>query len=82
MTLADMEDALKSIRILCQDVRPIDVETHEGALVLPRRYNFSFYDALMVSSALRAGCQHLLSEDMHHSLHVESRLTILNPFLK
>ena len=37
-------------------------------------------DAMIVASALDAGCTTLWSEDMHHGLSVEGRLQILNPF--
>ncbi len=44
------------------------------------RHGFSFYDALIVASALEAGCTTLLSEDMQDGLVVEGRLTLRNPF--
>lgn len=81
MTLAETEASLKTIRILCGDLRVVDLETHEGAIRLLHHYNFSFYDALMISAALLAGCETLLSEDMQHGLKVDGRLSIINPFL-
>lgn len=41
---------------------------------------FSFWDALIVESALSAGCKTLYSEDMQHGL-VLGGMTIENPFL-
>ena len=50
-----------------------------SALDLRERYGFSFYDSLIVSAALEAGCTRLYSEDMQHGRQI-NRLTIYNPF--
>lgn len=52
----------------------------EAALKLRSEYSFSFYDALIVASALQAKCQVIYSEDMQHLQRVGS-LQIVNPFL-
>ena len=44
------------------------------------RYDFSFWDGLIVASALSAKAEILYSEDMQDGLVVEQRLTIVNPF--
>lgn len=62
-------------------VEPLTVETHEGGLWLSERYRLSFYDALIVSAALIAGCDTLWSEDMQHGLTIDGRLTVRNPFV-
>ena len=62
-------------------VAPITVETHEGALCLGERYRLSFYDALIVSAALIAGCDTLWSKDMQHGFEIDGRLTVRNPFV-
>jgi len=49
---------------------------------LRERYKFSYYDSIIVSSALLSGCQVLYSEDMQHSLFVENQLTIIDPFVQ
>lgn len=43
-------------------------------------YNFSYWDSLIVSSALHIGARLLYSEDMHNGLVVEKTLEIVNPF--
>lgn len=50
------------------------------AASLRESYRFSYYDSIIVTSALLSGCQTLYSEDMHHNLLVENQLTILDPF--
>jgi predicted nucleic acid-binding protein len=47
---------------------------------LSGKYGFSFWDSLIVATALENDCDLLLSEDMQHNLIVESKLTIQNPF--
>jgi predicted nucleic acid-binding protein len=77
---SQIEEALKAIGTLARAIHPLDLETHSEALALARRYGFSFYDALIVSSALRARCEILYSEDMQDGLAIEGGLRIVNPF--
>ncbi len=60
---------------------PITLSSIEFALAIIPKYNFSFLDSIIVSSALHSDCEILYSEDMHHGLIVEKQLTIVNPFL-
>jgi predicted nucleic acid-binding protein len=51
------------------------------AMQLRVRWQFSFYDALVVAAALQAGCTRLLSEDLQHGQQVGT-LRIENPFIQ
>lgn len=51
------------------------------ALELQRAHRLSFWDALLLATAVQAGCEHVLSEDMQHGMHVQG-LTIVNPFVE
>jgi len=51
------------------------------ACELADRYGWSFYDSLIVSSALECECLVLYSEDLQNGQIVDGRLKILNPFL-
>lgn len=75
----EIEEALKAIHALVGAIHPIDVESNSTAIVLARRYGFSFYDALIVASARIAQCEILYSEDMQHGQKIDG-LTIRNPF--
>lgn len=75
-----IEQALEAISALARAIHPIDLKIHTSALALARRYGFSFYDALIVASALSARCAILHSEDMQDGLVIESVLRIVNPF--
>ncbi len=59
---------------------PTDVTIFSDAIKLSKQYNFQVFDALIVASALKAGCKTLYSEDMQHKMLVEKSLTIINPF--
>ena len=76
---SQIEEALKAIHTLAGAIHPIDIESHSSAVVLARRYGFSFYDALIVASAQIAQCDILYSEDFQHSQKIEG-LTIFDPF--
>ena len=45
-----------------------------------RRFQFSFYDSVLIASALAVGCDSFLSEDLAHGQRVAT-LRIINPFL-
>ena len=47
---------------------------------LRSRYQFSFWDSLIVASALVGEASIVYSENMHNSLMVEDQLRIVNPF--
>lgn len=51
-----------------------------GASALRSKYNFSFWDSLIVSSALHSKAELLYTEDMHNGLLVENTLRIVSPF--
>lgn len=76
-----VEFALDQFRLSLEDVRPLTYETHVAARRLARHDGFSFYDALIVASAIEAGCDTLYSEDMQHGRTI-GKLTIRNPFLE
>jgi len=49
------------------------------ASTLRVRYPFSFWDSIVVSSALHADASVLYSEDMQDGLVVENRMSVINP---
>jgi predicted nucleic acid-binding protein len=75
----DIEAALSVIRTLLGPVRPLTVTIHEAAVALARRLGYGLYDALILSSALEAGCDTLWTEDLRDGQVVEG-VTIRNPF--
>lgn len=62
-------------------VTPLTEQTFTTASKLRQQYHLSYYDSVIVASALLASCDQLYSEDMQHSLQVNGQLTIINPFV-
>lgn len=56
-----------------------DQELYKDALMVQDDTGYSWYDCLIVSSALRAGCRTLYSEDFQNGRKYRG-LTIINPF--
>jgi predicted nucleic acid-binding protein len=79
MPLADIREILQTVRNICR-TEQLTVEDHDKAGEVMDRYKFSFYDAVIVASALRAGCGILYSEDLQHRQVIERQLTVINPF--
>jgi predicted nucleic acid-binding protein len=44
------------------------------------QYQFSFYDSLIIASALETNCSILYSEDLQHKQVIDHTLTIINPY--
>jgi len=57
------------------------IPLYQRALDIQARYRYGFYDALIITAALEAGCTRLYSEDLQHSQRIKS-LTTENPFLE
>lgn len=53
---------------------------YQKCLDIQQRYQFSFYDSLIIAAAIEAGCTTLYSEDLQHGQQIE-RLTVKNPFV-
>jgi len=70
---------IQSLYNRCQVVE-FDLNILESASDLRTQYNLSFWDSLIVASALSGGADTLYSEDMQDGLIVSGQLTIINPF--
>ena len=89
------EFSVNMIKILDQDVQLVklaiqefsrnhiivnDVDTIHLALDVQALHRLSFWDSLIVSTASRANCGWLISENMNHGQRIRG-VEILNPFL-
>jgi predicted nucleic acid-binding protein len=77
-TPEDVRRHLRDVLLPLWRVSPTS-ELYERALDLHWRYQYSFYDSLIVAAALEDGCNRLLSEDLQDGQRIEG-LTIVNPF--
>jgi predicted nucleic acid-binding protein len=79
LSWAETRNFLLMIRGLLK-VEPITIEIHDVGISLAERYQLSVYDSMIVSAALSAECDMLLSEDLQNGLLINGRLRVLNPF--
>jgi predicted nucleic acid-binding protein len=62
------------------DVVSLSKKTVFDSFAIRNRYHYSYWDSLVITSALEHGCTVLYSEDMQHDQRIEERLLINNPF--
>ena len=79
LSWAETRNFLLMIRGLLK-VEPITIEIHDVGISLAERYQLSVYNSMIVSAALSAECDTLLSEDLQNGLLINGRLRVLNPF--
>jgi len=60
-------------------VVPLDFRVYQDAFRIRDKYNISFWDSLIVASALDNKCTLLYSEDMQHGLMIDNKLKVVNP---
>ena len=76
-----LDKATNGIVALSSAVLPLELDTYIEASNIRKQYNLSFWDSLVVASALRIGCKTLYTEDLNHGMIVGKKLHIVNPFL-
>ena len=79
MSIAEIREMLATIRAICKVV-PVSEETHDLGLQVAEQIGLSIYDAMIVASAVLAGCKTIVSEDMQDCQIVQGRLRVWNPF--
>ena len=50
------------------------------AFDIVKQYKYSYWDSLIIASALENNCSILFSEDMQHNQLIANKLKIINPF--
>ena len=61
-------------------VMPLALETIKQCVYIKEKYRYSWWDSLVLSSALENDCTILYSEDLQCNQIVENSLKIINPF--
>lgn len=59
----------------------ITIETIRLAWSVKNRYQFSYWDSLIVAAALQSSCTILYTEDLGHGMVIDNTLRITNPFI-
>ena len=63
------------------DIVSIELVHIKKALQIKEKYQYSYYDSLIIASALESKCKILYTEDMQHGQLINNVLTIVNPYL-
>jgi predicted nucleic acid-binding protein len=64
----------------CQ-VKILSPRTVSLAIDLAEKYRYTYFDSLLLASALESNCDSLYSEDLQHGQIIEKCLRIINPFI-
>jgi predicted nucleic acid-binding protein len=77
----EIAEAISDVLAVVDSPLALTLDIHTAARALAEDHRFPFYDALIVASAIEAGCDTLYSEDMQHGRKIGG-VTIVNPFLE
>jgi predicted nucleic acid-binding protein len=75
----DIQNIVLKIIDVC-NVSVITINSIKSAWKLKKQYNLSYWDSLIVASAMENNCDILYSEDMQDRQTLEDKLKIINPF--
>jgi len=79
LTIPELRRAIEEITADIM-VAQVTETTIIKALSIVQKYRFSYFDSLIIASALEHECSILYTEDLHHRQLIENKLTITNPF--
>lgn len=71
---------LDEIEAICDEIMMIRRKTINQAMDIKDCYGYSYYDCLMLASAIEANCSQILTEDMQDGQRINDALKITNPF--
>jgi predicted nucleic acid-binding protein len=77
----EIAEAISDVLTVLDPPLALTLDLHAAARALAEDHRLSFYDALIVASAIEAGCDILYTEDMQHGRAIGG-LAIVNPFLE
>jgi predicted nucleic acid-binding protein len=80
-TLEQTKEIIDNIASVTE-VLGIDKLLVTKAIEIHTKYKYSYYDSLIIASALENGCTILYTEDMQNGQIIDEKLTIINPFVK
>jgi predicted nucleic acid-binding protein len=63
------------------EVIALTKQTVASAFDMMTRYQFSYWDSLIIAAALENQCPWLYTEDLQDGQQIEKTLTVYNPFL-
>ena len=76
-----IRNLVKAIIEECVIIYSIDLKSIDRAWDIRIRYNYSYWDSLIISTALLSGCSILYTEDLQNNQVIDNQLKIVNPLL-
>lgn len=75
-------ELLPSVHELYSNFKVVTItsNTIEKALHIAHKHHYSYFDSLIIASALENGCTVLFTEDMHAEHRIGQHFIIKNPF--
>ena len=73
---------IKQNIIKISTIVPFYIKTYYLACNLREKYTLSYWDSLIIASAIENNCNVLYSEDMQHNQVINDTLKIVNPFIE
>ena len=70
---------IEQMAVVCE-VCAVTLATVRKAWAIRRAMRYSYWDSQMVASALDAGCNVILTEDLQDGRRIENSLSVHNPF--
>jgi len=75
----DIMAAINEIISVCR-LELVNIKIINSALELHNRYNYNYFDCLILASALSSNCKYVFTEDMSDKQIINEKLTIINIF--
>ncbi len=77
------QDCCEIIGDLIRDFPVLTIETSQvlKAIEISNRYNYSYWDSLIIATAVLNDCTTVYSEDMQHNQLIDDKTRIYNPLL-
>ncbi len=72
---------VENIFIKCH-VKTVSPDSIQLACIIFDKYQYGYYDCLIIASAIENDCKILYSEDLQHNQLIDKKLRIINPFVK
>jgi len=79
LSIEDIKASIDFLVKICR-IKSVLPQTIKRALDLADRYKYSYYDSLIISSALESKCNIIFSEDLSDNQLIDKKLRIVNPF--
>ena len=80
MSWHDIGNAIEELLLSCTLFEPVSAEIHAAGRMIAEQHQLRIFDAMLVATALAAGCDTFVSEDLHAGMVFDGRLTVWNPF--